>query len=590
VVGASPRGSRSRSAAAHSRPCRVRHLTKAALYYHFASKEQIFRTLVEPLLAMQTQAMDLLEARPTLDDWSRGLTVLIEWALPQRKMFELLEHNQGALQAVSQQLAQDSGYLDAHIAMHERVDAVLSDEATPLAELQRLLSSGDDRVAVLSDDRIVGVVARSDLLRALGAQAARVERLGPILIDELNRLERLQPVFEAVAAVSEPFDGVYLVGGTVRDILLAERSFDVDVAVEGDAIALAQGLADALGGRVRTHQKFGTAVVIYGEDERVDVVTARTEFYDAPAALPTVEHASIREDLFRRDFTINAMAVSLKGADLGRLVDPFAGRRDLDARTIRVLHNLSFIDDPTRIFRAIRYENRLGFRMDEHTLRLARGTIEMGLVGDLSSARLRDELEALLEEGEIEHSILRLAELGADQAIHPHLAADEEAVSLVRRLGELSRRYGLEIPSWRLGLTALARKLPPDEVYEWLQRLKVRRRDAEQIAAAVTVGPRLVERLQNGAEPAEVVALAEPYAPDAPLFALGLADLAPLHAYFERLRDIHLDVTGADLAELGLAESPRVGEILAELRRRKLNGELDGRDSELAAAKELIAL
>jgi len=483
----------------------------------------------------------------------------------------------------------------AHGLSHAPVKGIMStrvatcDEETPLAELQRLLAAGDDRVAVLRAERVVGVVTRSDLLRALGAQAAAPERPGPMLTDELTRLERLQPVFEAVAAVSEPYEGVYLVGGTVRDILLGERSFDVDIAVEGDAIALAQALADALGGRVRAHDKFGTAVVIYGEDERIDVVTARTEFYDAPAALPTVEHASIREDLFRRDFTINAMAVSLKGADLGRLVDPFGGRRDLEARTIRLLHNLSFIDDPTRIFRAIRYENRYGFRMDDHTLRLARGTIEMGLVGDLSSARLRDELEALLEEGEIEHSILRLAELGADRAVHPHLAADEEAVALLRRLTELRGRYAPEIPSWRLGLAVLARKLPPDEVYGWLQRLKVRRRDAEQIAAAVTVGPRLVERLRDGAEPAEVVALADPYAPDAPLFALGLAELEPLHAYFERLRDVKLEVSGADLAELGLEESPRVGEILAELRRRKLNGELDGRDSELSAARELIA-
>jgi tRNA nucleotidyltransferase (CCA-adding enzyme) len=483
----------------------------------------------------------------------------------------------------------------AHGLSHAPVKGIMStrvatcEEETPLAELQRLLASGDERVAVLRDERVVGVVTRSDLLRALGAQAAAPERPGPMLTDELARLERLQPVFEAVAAVSEPYEGVYLVGGTVRDILLGERSFDVDIAVEGDAISLAQALADALGGRVRAHDKFGTAVVIYGDDERVDVVTARTEFYDAPAALPTVEHASIREDLFRRDFTINAMAVSLKGADLGRLVDPFAGRRDLEAKTIRVLHNLSFIDDPTRIFRAIRYENRYGFRMDDHTLRLARGTIEMGLVGDLSSARLRDELEALLEEGEIEHSILRLAELGADRAVHPHLAADEEAVMLIRRLTEIRDRYELDVPSWRLGLAVLARKLPPDEVYDWLQRLKVRRRDAEQIAAAVTVGPRLVERLHKGAEPAEVVALADPYAPDAPLFALGLADLEPLQAYFERLRDVQLEVSGADLAELGLAESPRVGEILAELRRRKLNGELEGRDSELAAAKELIA-
>jgi tRNA nucleotidyltransferase (CCA-adding enzyme) len=460
---------------------------------------------------------------------------------------------------------------------------------TPVAELQRLLAAGDERVAVLEDDRIAGVVTRSDLLRALGGTVAAAERPGPMLTEELDRLERLQPVFEAVAAVSEPYEGVYLVGGTVRDILLGERSFDVDIAVEGDAIALAQALADALGGRVRAHDKFGTAVVLYGDDERVDVVTARTEFYDAPAALPTVEHASIREDLFRRDFTINAMAVSLKGADLGRLVDPFGGRRDLEAKTIRVLHNLSFIDDPTRIFRAIRYENRYGFRMDEHTQRLARGTIEMGLVGDLSSARLRDELEALLSEGEIEHSILRLAELGADTAIHPHLAADEETVALLRRVTGLRDRYGLEIPSWRLGLAALARKLPPDEVYDWLQRLKVRRRDAEQIAAAVTVGPKLVERLREGASPAEVVAAAEPYAPDAPLFGLALADLQPLHAYFERLRNVRLEVSGADLADLGVGESPRVGEILTELRRRKLNGELDGRDSELAAARELIA-
>jgi hypothetical protein len=138
-------------------------------------------------------------------------------------------------------------------------------------------------------------------------------------------------------------------------------------------------------------------------------------------------------------------------------------------------------------------------------------------------------------------------------------------------------------------LAALARRLPPDEVYEWLQRLKVRRREAEQIAAAVTVGPRIVERLaQPQLEPAEMVALADRYAPDAPLFALALADLDALHEYFRGLRDVRLEVTGSDLAELGLGESPRVGEVLAELRRRKLNGELDGRESELAAARELI--
>ncbi len=484
----------------------------------------------------------------------------------------------------------------AHGLSHAPVKGIMSsrvatvDAAAPLGEVQDALAgSADGRVAVLEDEALVGVVTRSDLLRALGERPDVEPEPAASLARELGALERLTPVFEAVAAAAEPYDGVYLVGGTVRDILLGEPNFDVDVAVEGDAIALAKRLAEALNGRVRAHTKFGTAVVVYGDDERVDVVTARTEFYDAPASLPSVEHATIREDLFRRDFTVNAMAVSLKGEDFGRLVDPFRGRPDLDAATIRVLHNLSFIDDPTRIFRAIRYESRYGLRMDEHTQRLARGTIEMGLVGDLSSARLRDELVALLDEGDAGASILRLAELGAGQAIHPHLAADEEAVALLERLRELNDRYATGIPAWRLAFAALARKLPPDEIYDWLQRLKVQRRDAEQIAHAVTVGPRLVERLRGDEpDPAEIVALAEPYAPDAPLYALALDDPQPLHEYFERLRDVRLEVSGADLAELGVGESPQVGEILAELRRRKLNGQLDGRESELAAARELI--
>ena len=482
-----------------------------------------------------------------------------------------------------------------HALSHAPVRGIMSsrvarcEPGTPLGDVQRLVET-EGRVAVMEGDAVVGVVTRSDVLAALGAREECEEERGADLLPELERLEELAPAFEEIAALGEGYEGVYLVGGTVRDILLGERSFDVDIAVEGDAIEFAKALAEALDGRVRPHAKFGTAVVLYGDGGRIDVVTTRTEFYDAPAALPTVEHATIREDLFRRDFTINAMAVSLKGDDLGRLVDPFGGRGDLEAGVLRVLHNLSFIDDPTRIFRAIRYENRYGFRMDEHTVRLARSTIEMGLVGDLSSARLRDELVLLLSEGDVRHSILRLAELGADRAIHPHLAADEEAVALFDRLVAVAGEHGVEVPAWRLGLLALARKLPPDELYDWLDRLKVRRRDAERIAAAITVAPRLVERLrERGADPAEVVALAEPYAPDAPLFALALADLPALEDYFRRLRDVRLEITGNDVAELGLAESPRVGEVLAEVRRRKLNGELDGRESELEAARELIA-
>jgi tRNA nucleotidyltransferase (CCA-adding enzyme) len=473
--------------------------------------------------------------------------------------------------------------------MSGRVATAAADAS--LAELQSLVTSAEaGRVAVLHDGELVGVVTRADLLRALERTEPEPAEEAESLADELLRIERLRPLFDAVADLGEDADGVHLVGGTIRDILLGEESFDVDIAVEGDAIAVARSLAETLGGRVTPHSKFGTAVVQYGDGERLDVVTTRTEFYDAPGALPAVERAGLREDLFRRDFTINAMAVSLSPADFGRLTDPFGGSADLDAKVVRVLHNLSFIDDPTRIFRAVRYEARYGLRLEEHSARLARGCIEMGLVGDLSSARLRDELVTLLGDPGAVGGILRLGELGADTAIHPRLRADEEAARLFGRALALRDELHVDTPAWRIGLAVLGRALTPEEAFGWLDRLKVRRRDLNLVVGAITVAPLIAERLgSEELEPAQVVALADAFAPDAPLLALAANDLPELHDYFTRLRDVRLEIDGADLAELGLSESPRVGDILGELRRRKLNGELDGREAELAAARELVA-
>jgi tRNA nucleotidyltransferase (CCA-adding enzyme) len=471
-------------------------------------------------------------------------------------------------------------------------DVVTCPEDLPLPELTRLFRTSDaGRVAVVRGDRVVGVVARTDLLHALGEPLAEpAPPPGPDLRERLLALPGLEEVFEAAQAVGEGFEGVYLVGGAVRDLLMDEPSFDVDIAVEGDGIAFGRALARALGGRVVPHDKFGTAIVVH-DGGRVDVATSRTEFYDYPGALPAVEQASIRQDLYRRDFTINAMAVSLKGEDFGRLVDFFGGLRDLEAGVIRVLHNLSFIDDPTRLFRAIRYENRYGFRMDAHTLGLARACVEMELVGELSSVRLRDELQALLSEREVGDSLRRLGELRLDHAVHPHLAAGEEAVALVAELDELRERLAPETPAWRVRLAALARRLTPDELYDWFGRLKLRRRDADLIADAVTVAPRLRELAAATDEPAALRALAEPHDPDGVLFALAGAEepaRSRLERYFEELRAVHLEISGGDLAELGLTESPRVGAVLEEILRRKLNGELDGRAAELAAARELI--
>ena len=528
---------------------------------------------------------------------SPGDTVAHAMVLCQR------HHQSGILVGGPERLAgvvtrEDLDKAVGHELSHAPVKSVMSSDVvtcppgTPLAEVQRLLVGSDaGRVPVVGEGRVVGVVTRSDLLRALeGPAEDGGERAPADLADRLNALAAFERLFEAVQAVSEHFGGVYLVGGAVRDVLMGETSFDVDVAVEGDGIALGRLLAGALGGRAVLHEKFGTAIVI-SDGLRVDVATARTEFYDYPAALPTVEQASIRQDLYRRDFTINAMAVSLKGDDFGRLVDPFAGLRDLESGVLRVLHNLSFIDDPTRIFRAIRYENRYGFRMDGHTVALARACVEMNLVGELSTARLREELQALLGEERVGEAVLRLADLGIAHAVHPHLEADEEAVRLIGEIDRLRELYAPEAAAWRLRLAVLARRLPPDELYDWFGRLRLRRRDADRIADAVTVAPRLLELLETTKEAAAVRALLEPHDPDGALFAL--AEAAPpardrIVRYFEELRGVRLEISGTDLAQLGLGESPRVGAVLEELLRRKLNGELDGKAAELAAARELL--
>ena len=197
-----------------------------------------------------------------------------------------------------------------------------------------------------------------------------------------------------------------------------------------------------LKGHVRPHQKFGTAVVVAHDGAkrlRVDVASTRAESYEYPGALPKVEHAGIRSDLARRDFTINAMAVSLKPETFGDLFDYFGGRDDLEAGRIVVLHNLSFIEDPTRILRAIRYESRYGLRMDEHTLNLARACCAMDLVGDLSSARLRDELVSLLDEEKVDFALRRAEELGVWPAIHGRLRVDAHTRALVRRADDAAR-------------------------------------------------------------------------------------------------------------------------------------------------------
>jgi tRNA nucleotidyltransferase (CCA-adding enzyme) len=507
-----------------------------------------------------------------------------------------------------------------HGLSHAPVKAVMSAgvpvvgrEAT-IGELRDLLAGGStQRLIVVPEGpyrtesqvpsaRAEGVVTGGDVLRALHEPAA-VERPPPneeateAVRASLGKIARLQKILPAVQAAAASQDGVYLVGGAVRDVLLGEQSLDLDLMVEGDALAFARDLATELGARCHSHEKFQTAVikgVRYGRELRVDVAGARTEFYGAPGALPEVERSTLRHDLARRDFTINAMATSLKAEDLGSTYDFFGGFRDLRRKTVRVLHNLSFVEDPTRLLRAVRYEARLGFRMDGHTLSLARGSIDTRLVGDLSSARLRDELFDVLAEERVVVALVRIAELGLDKALHPRLDA-ERAATLVERAAKL-----VIVPPYAEARTALVRlaclclEMSADEVYEWLAKLRVRRAEQDVVAAAITVGPLLAKRLSEPAEqPAsELYELLAGQATEVLVIAVLLAPEGAagerVRAYLERIRAVRLEITGEDLKHAGVRESPELGRALKKTLALKLDGEVSGREQELEAALRLL--
>ena len=417
------------------------------------------------------------------------------------------------------------------------------------------------------------------------------------LAGELGELG-LDALLRQIQATAAGVRGVYLVGGAVRDVLLGEPGFDVDIAVEGDGIAFAGDLAARLRGHVRPHQKFGTAVS-WSRAARAASACASTSpprgpsSYEHPGALPKVEHASIRSDLARRDFSINAMAVSLKPETYGDLLDYYGGRDDLAARRIVVLHNLSFIEDPTRVLRAIRYENRYGLRMDDHTFDLARACCAMDLVGDLSSARLRDELVALLEEERAEFSLRRMDELGLTPSVHGRLRAGPRTRELVRRGDRLraARHLQEEMPRWRLRLIWMLRDLEPEDIATWTERMRIRRQDADVLERGFVLARRLADRVRRGPSEADLYELARGEPLEAVVAAMVLDETgiatARLGAYLDVSRHVRLAIGGEDLLALGFASSPQMGDVLRSVLHLKLNGVVHGRDEELTAAARM---
>ncbi|MEA2473359.1 MAG: hypothetical protein QOE06_1274 [Thermoleophilaceae bacterium] len=397
-------------------------------------------------------------------------------------------------------------------------------------------------------------------------------------MERLAERVRALPGMDALLPALEGLPPAYLVGGAVRDLLRGERGVDLDVAVEGDAIAAARAVAARVGGEATVHERFGTATV-RAPRLAVDMATTRRERYERPGALPEVAPATLQEDLARRDFAINAMAIALSGLELGRLIDPYGGREDLAAGVVRILHEGSFVDDPTRLLRAVRYESRLGAQMDADSESAAREAIAADALATVSGHRIADELMDLLGELEVGRAVERMLDLGLHRALNPALDPDPELVAS-------TALACLECGADR-ALAALAAVVVRDPLGlgAWVESLGLVRSERERVLAAARQAPGLVAPLRADPPPSAVHALlrCEPRETLALALALG-APAGPVLRFAADLRSVHLEITGDDLIAAGVERSPAIGRALDEVLRRKLDGELSGRDAELAAA------
>jgi len=465
---------------------------------------------------------------------------------------------------------------------------------------QTMMEQDVGRLLVVDEGRrLLGIISRTDLLKLWPEVRPRAEGLSG---DWAARLQERLPaplmdLLQQAGRVAEEVGfSLYVVGGFVRDLLLGQPNLDLDLVVEGDAIVLARELSRRLGGRVRSHRRFGTAKwILEGQDpalpRHLDFVTARTEYYEQPSALPTVEFSSLRHDLYRRDFTINTLAIGLSAGHYGRLFDFFGGKRDIERGLVRVLHNLSFIEDPTRILRAVRLEQRLGFTIEPRTMLLLHDALNQGLLERTTGERIRHELELILAEEEPERALARLDDLGVLAHLWPRLVWDDW-------LTERFRQARLEAPARAdrptLYLALLCYNLPFGEVEALIARYRFRARVSLVLREAVRLRGEVLPALLAGPlSPVRIYRLLRPFSTTA-LLVLRTAeeDAAVQEAiatYLERLRYVRPALNGNDLRARGLPPGPLYKDILAALLEARLEGRVRSRAEEEALVDEMVA-
>jgi tRNA nucleotidyltransferase (CCA-adding enzyme) len=389
---------------------------------------------------------------------------------------------------------------------------------------------------------------------------------------------------------------VYAVGGFVRDLLMRVENFDVDIVVEGDGIRFAEEFEKKSPCRIRTHKKFGTAIILFPDGLKVDVATARLEVYDSPAALPTVERGSIKMDLYRRDFTINTLAIQLNPKSFGELIDFFGGLRDMKEKVIRVLHNLSFVEDPTRIFRGIRFEQRLGFQIGKHTQHLMKNAVRMGFMDRLSGGRILSELILILQENNSIPALKRMEDFHLFPSLHPHLKWEAGMENLFEQIHHVVSWFDLlfleeRYERWLIYFYGLIDFLKEGEIDGICQRLTMN----DKIRNKVIGGKRQADQallqifswIQADFQPkrSEVYTLLDPLLTESKLFMMAktsqMATRRYISLYFTQLKDTKPLLKGRDLIQMGIRPGPAIRKTLADLLKARLDEQVITRQDEM---------
>ncbi len=488
-------------------------------------------------------------------------------------------------------------------------EVVTVGEEADLASLERLMArQGIGRVPIVRAGAVIGIVTRKDVLRAAHGEDYLDRGVPSPLADAtsafMSSVESILPqaargaLHKLGALASEMGLRAHVVGGFVRDMLLGRMNLDIDVVVEGDGVVYAEAAAVRMGGRVKIHRRFGTAVLVLSKTLHIDIASARTEFYVRPGALPTVERSSLRQDLLRRDFSINAMAACIDPECFGEVSDPFGGLKDLDRGVIRALHSLSFVEDPTRVVRCIRFASRYGFVLDAATEQLARQAISMGMLDEVSGARVREELLDVLDEDPAAVPVRGLERLGVLELIIAEAASARDvskAVAAVERAYTRLAPHCARTPRRRVALVVpFVASAERGAAERWLRHMRFGREYSDPALAATDHGKNLMRALRDGRgmRDSRLHAMLSSVPVETAIYLWAVGNKLArdrIERYLKVLSHVKAEVTGEDLIAMGWEPSPAFSGILAQALADRLDGRAVGREAELANVRRLAA-